>query len=55
MGDRFLMARYRPSEALLDQIFMQRWGKVNLTANSAAVFKRSATLNVWQWYKGGAP
>jgi hypothetical protein len=27
MGNRFLMARYRPSEALLDQIFMQRWGK----------------------------
>jgi hypothetical protein len=26
MGNRFLMAGYRPSEALLDQIFMQRWG-----------------------------
>jgi len=26
MGNRFLMALYRPSEALLDQIFMQRWG-----------------------------
>ena len=28
MGNRFLMALYRPSEALLDQIFMQRWGKI---------------------------
>jgi len=26
MGNRFLMALYRPSKALLDQIFMQRWG-----------------------------
>ena len=26
MGNRFLMALYRLSEALLDQIFMQLWG-----------------------------
>jgi hypothetical protein len=26
MGNRFLTALYRPSGALLDQIFMQRWG-----------------------------
>ena len=26
MGNRFLMALYRASEALLDQTFMQRWG-----------------------------
>jgi hypothetical protein len=28
MGNRFLMALYRASEALLDQTFMQRWGKL---------------------------
>jgi hypothetical protein len=26
MGNRFLTAQYRPSEALLDKILMQRWG-----------------------------
>ena len=39
MGNRFLMAWYKPSEALLDQIFMQRWGLFILKFHQR--FKRS--------------
>ena len=39
MGNRFLMARYRPSEALLDQIFMQRWGIYNIRPKFRTLFR----------------
>jgi len=44
MGNRFLMALYRPSEALLDQIFMQRWG-LSINECVFAISKKYPTVS----------
>jgi hypothetical protein len=47
MGNHFLMALYRPSEALLDQIFMQRWGLADESKDNVCIKVLDSNMDVW--------